>query len=191
MTSVKTRIKDLSQELGVSNKEMLQTLRELDIPAKSLMSMIDDEQVQLIRQKLREHNKIVVREEVKPGKVVVRRRRKKGSDTSGDKSQADEAEDLQAEQEESEVSHEEETPQVEEIATEAADAAVEQEQDSEEFENARIVVPAGSEEDAPGGEQADGQEDSTSAESQPVEKAVGDEPEEQTAEKGGIRQSCE
>ncbi len=147
MTEMKTRIKDLSQELGVSNKEMLQTLRELDIPAKSLMSMIDDEQVQLIRQRLREHSKIMVREEVKPGKVVVRRRRKKDSGTSEKRSSVEEPEDLHEELEEDELIAEEETPEVESAAMDEVEPEAAEE--SGDFEKPRIVSPVASETEAP------------------------------------------
>ena len=35
MTEDKTKVKDLATELGVPTKNLLQALRELDIPAKS------------------------------------------------------------------------------------------------------------------------------------------------------------
>lgn len=36
MTEDKTKVKDLATELGVPTKNLLQALRELDIPAKAL-----------------------------------------------------------------------------------------------------------------------------------------------------------
>ena len=40
MTEDKTKVKDLATELGVPTKNLLQALRELDIPAKSTSSNI-------------------------------------------------------------------------------------------------------------------------------------------------------
>jgi translation initiation factor IF-2 len=74
--SDKIRVKDLSAELGVSNKEILQRLRELDIQAKSLMTTIEDEDVQAVREAFKNQSSTteVVEREVQPG-VIVRRRR--------------------------------------------------------------------------------------------------------------------
>jgi len=73
----KVRVRDLSAELGISNKALIQTLRELDIHAKSHMSGLTEEEADAARTRISEAAKAieVVRKEVRPG-LVVRRRRK-------------------------------------------------------------------------------------------------------------------
>ena len=73
----KIRIMDLSSELGVSNKELLQVLRELDIPVKSHVSSITDEEAAQVREKVQRKDAPVdvQQREVQPG-VILRRRRK-------------------------------------------------------------------------------------------------------------------
>lgn len=72
-------VKDLSNELGVNKKELIQALRELGVQVKSHMSAVDDEQAAEMRARFRnggeEGGSGVVRKEVQPG-VIVRRRRK-------------------------------------------------------------------------------------------------------------------
>ncbi len=77
MTTERARVKDLSAELGVSNKDLLQALRELDIQAKSHMSTLTPEEVEEVRARFKDVTATteVVRKEVQPG-VIVRRRRK-------------------------------------------------------------------------------------------------------------------
>ncbi|BBD07918.1 translation initiation factor IF-2 [Desulfovibrio ferrophilus] len=74
----KLRVKDISAELGISNKELLQACRELDIPVKSHMSTLEDEDASAIRGHVKKAptSTEVVTKEVQPG-AVVRRRRKK------------------------------------------------------------------------------------------------------------------
>ncbi len=76
--SGKVRVKDLSAELGVSNKEILQRLRELDVQAKSHMSIIEDEDVDSLRDAFKDQKTTateVVERKVQDG-VIVRHRRK-------------------------------------------------------------------------------------------------------------------
>ncbi len=76
MTDDKTKVKDLATELGVSTKDLLRVLRELDIQAKSTMSTIPTEDLP----KVRAHFAVAFsvkgeeRREVQTG-VIVRRRR--------------------------------------------------------------------------------------------------------------------
>lgn len=75
MTDDKTKVKDLATELGIPTKNLLQALRELDIPAKSTSSAISAEDLP----KVKAHLKAAPpedgdRREVQPG-VIVRRRR--------------------------------------------------------------------------------------------------------------------
>ncbi|PTN39096.1 translation initiation factor IF-2 [Desulfonatronum sp. SC1] len=88
----KIRIMELSSELGVSNKELLQVLRELDIPVKSHVSSISDEEAAQVREKMQRKDAPVdvQQREIQPG-VILRRRRKvakpdaqEASDASGD-----------------------------------------------------------------------------------------------------------
>jgi translation initiation factor IF-2 len=75
MTNAKNKVKDLSTDLGVSNKDMLHAMRELGIPAKSHMSSLTDEEATAIRSFFQSQAKPagVVRKEINPG-VIVRRR---------------------------------------------------------------------------------------------------------------------
>ncbi len=77
MSEDKIKVKDLMEELGKNSKEMLQALRELEIPAKSSLSNIDPEDVPRIRAHFEADAKTeVLRKEIQPG-VVVRRRKSK------------------------------------------------------------------------------------------------------------------
>ncbi|EPR34972.1 initiation factor 2 [Alkalidesulfovibrio alkalitolerans DSM 16529] len=74
MGSIKVR--DLAADLGVSYKEILQVLRDLDIQVKSQVSTLEDDEAKLVRQRLAQGVTVTeVIKEVQPG--VVRRRRKK------------------------------------------------------------------------------------------------------------------
>ncbi len=76
--SGKVRVKDLSAELGVSNKEILQRLRELDVQAKSHMSIIEEEDVESLHDAFKDQKTTateVVERKVQDG-VIVRHRRK-------------------------------------------------------------------------------------------------------------------
>jgi len=73
MGSIKVR--DLAADLGVSYKEILQVLRDLDIQVKSQVSTLEDDEAKLVRQRLAQGVTVTeVIKEVQPG--VVRRRRK-------------------------------------------------------------------------------------------------------------------
>lgn len=73
----KIRIMELSAELEVSNKELLQVLRELEIPVKSHVSSVTEEEAARVRERLqkKEAAPAVVQREVQPG-VILRRRKK-------------------------------------------------------------------------------------------------------------------
>ncbi|SDB44991.1 translation initiation factor IF-2 [Desulfonatronum thiosulfatophilum] len=73
----KIRIMDLSSELGIGNKELLQILRELDIPVKSHVSSITDEEAAQVREKMQRKDASVdvQQREIQPG-VILRRRKK-------------------------------------------------------------------------------------------------------------------
>ncbi|MBI4806190.1 MAG: translation initiation factor IF-2 [Desulfovibrio sp.] len=72
----KLRVRDLAKELRVSNKDIYQALRELDIRVSSDMATLEDDQVALVRSKMKTGlaKSEVVQSQSQPG-VVVRRRR--------------------------------------------------------------------------------------------------------------------
>ncbi|MEW5774384.1 MAG: translation initiation factor IF-2 N-terminal domain-containing protein, partial [Thermodesulfobacteriota bacterium] len=74
------RIRDLALELGVGNKDLIQVCRELDIPVRSHMSSLSDEEAAEVRARLSTQSKspaeVVTTKEVQPG-AVLRRRRKR------------------------------------------------------------------------------------------------------------------
>ena len=75
MSEEKMKVKDLAGELGVSTKDLLQALRELDIPAKSTVSTVPAESLERVRAHFKTPEDAgVARKEVQPG-VIVRRRR--------------------------------------------------------------------------------------------------------------------
>ncbi len=78
----KIRVKDLSAELGISNKDLMRALREMDADVKSHMSVVEDEDVTRIREQFRKSagSTEVVRTVAQTGVVV--RRRKKAPETT-------------------------------------------------------------------------------------------------------------
>ncbi len=72
----KVRVKDISKELGISNKEMMQALRELGIQAKSHMGTLSEDEANQVRSKISQSvaQTEVIDTQVKPD-VIVRRRK--------------------------------------------------------------------------------------------------------------------
>jgi translation initiation factor IF-2 len=72
----KMKVKDLAAELGVSNKDMLQRLRDAGVQVKSLMSTLEPEDVERLRGAgpVQAAGSTTVVREVQPG-VIVRRRK--------------------------------------------------------------------------------------------------------------------
>jgi translation initiation factor IF-2 len=73
----KIRIKDITRDLGIGNKEMLQILRELGIQVKSQMGTLTDEEAAQVRARVHQGEAgrtQVIDTEVQPG-VIVRRRK--------------------------------------------------------------------------------------------------------------------
>jgi translation initiation factor IF-2 len=77
----KLRVRDLAKELKVSNKDIYQALRELDIRVSSDMATLEDDQIILVRSKISHGlaKSEVVQSQAQPG-VVVRRRRAHSKD---------------------------------------------------------------------------------------------------------------
>ncbi len=74
--SDKIRVRELSQELGITNKVLIQLLREQDISVKSHMSSLDQEQADLIRKTHAQAPPEQVTQKVAKSGVIVRRRKK-------------------------------------------------------------------------------------------------------------------
>ena len=74
--TTKMRVRDVSQELGISNKELIGLLRELGIPVKSHMSGLTEEQVELVRQRHKSGAQEGVTQSRAKSGVIVRRRKK-------------------------------------------------------------------------------------------------------------------
>ncbi|GFK92713.1 Translation initiation factor IF-2 [Fundidesulfovibrio magnetotacticus] len=72
----KLRVRDLAKELRVSNKDIYQALRELDIRVSSDMATLEDDQIAQVRSRISQglSKSEVVQSQSQPG-VVVRRRR--------------------------------------------------------------------------------------------------------------------
>ncbi len=75
--ATKMRVRELSTELDISNKELLHLLRDLGIQVKSHMSTIPEEEVERVRERFSDSAKAKdVTEKVTQSGVIVRRRRK-------------------------------------------------------------------------------------------------------------------
>lgn len=74
--SEKIRVRDLSQELGISNKELIQLLRELDISVKSHMSSLEPDQAEMVRKRHTSSSSEQVTQKVARTGVIVRRRKR-------------------------------------------------------------------------------------------------------------------
>jgi translation initiation factor IF-2 len=124
------RVKDLAAELDVSNKEILQRLRELDVQVKSHMSSVEQEDVDRLRASFKAGQTPgeVVRREVQPGVIVRRRRRGRAKAQEAPEQVAEEA----AEKAESEEAATPAAPRREEAAAEKASPAGKDEKQPEE-----------------------------------------------------------
>ncbi|WP_147821900.1 translation initiation factor IF-2 [Salidesulfovibrio onnuriiensis] len=197
--TAKQRVKDLAEELGLNNKDILQHLREIGVQAKSLMSTVDEEDVATLKAALKgEGPKTeVVRREVQPG-VIVRRRKTSRKAAKAEESPVEETPAVEEAAAEAPAPKVEKAPEkpVEETAAPAAEETPEAKEkpkkdaakspakkaaEKEEFKGARIVKPAPSAQPAP---EAEKQE--TPAEEPAVEtkaEAVTEKTEEKAAEK--------
>ena len=119
--AMKLRVRDLADELDVTNKDIMQRLRDLGVQAKSHMTVVEPEDAERLREAMASEAKDqgnVVQREVQPG-VIVRRRRRPARKAKAEEAPAEEpeaaAEEAEAKPEEVPV---EEAP-VEEAAAEA------------------------------------------------------------------------
>lgn len=80
--SITMRVRELSAELGVSNKELIHILRQENIQVKSHMSGLNQEQVDLVRNKINSGPKQKqARDTLTASGVIVRRRRRERQTT--------------------------------------------------------------------------------------------------------------
>ena len=71
------RVRELSAELGISNKELIQLLRDEDIQVKSHMSGLTDEEVQMARSRMHDKSENAPsKDTLTPSGVIVRRRKR-------------------------------------------------------------------------------------------------------------------
>ncbi|MGE4423205.1 MAG: translation initiation factor IF-2 [Pseudodesulfovibrio sp.] len=134
--TAKVRVEDLAAELGLSNKEIIQQLREIGVQAKSQKTVVEDEDVDRLKAELKKggSGKKEVRRVGESG-VIIRRRRKKAKSPRG--------EEAVSEIEESIEEPEESVPEaVEPEAVEAAPAEKEAEVTAAEPEQEPAPVAA-------------------------------------------------
>ncbi len=183
--TAKLRVKDLANELGLGNKDILQRLREIGVQAKSLMSTVSEDDVNALKEAMKsgQPKSEVVRREVQPG-VIVRRRRKSKSAQKADTAPEVEEEAIVEEPAKEEAKVEAEPPQEETPAEAPAPepapkkkAAKKKTVKKQEFQAARIVKPAPSEEEpAPAVEEKAQEETVAPAKPETAVKAEQEEP---------------
>lgn len=83
--AAKIRVMDLATEIGVSKKEIQQTIQDLGVETRSGGSVETDD-AEKIRTALAGASREVVRREVQPGVIVRRRKGRKGSKSAGEES---------------------------------------------------------------------------------------------------------
>ncbi len=69
------KVKDIATELGVSTKDLLRALREMDIPAKSTVSKVSGDDLLKVKALFAAQADTSSKREVQPGGVIVRRRK--------------------------------------------------------------------------------------------------------------------
>ena len=123
--STKMRVRELSAELGLSNKDMLHMLRENNIQVKSHMSGLDDEDVEHIRQQFRSGSKEeYAQSKVTSSGVIVRKRRRgRGQRQQSAEESSESREASQEQSAQREASPEVEADQREEAPSQGAEEA--------------------------------------------------------------------
>ncbi|WP_045215051.1 translation initiation factor IF-2 [Desulfonatronovibrio magnus] len=74
--SEKIRVRELSQEMGISNKELIHLLRDLGITVKSHMSSLDEDQARQVREYYSSQPVEKVTQKVTKSGVILRRRKR-------------------------------------------------------------------------------------------------------------------
>ncbi len=75
--TTKMRVRELSAELGISNKELLHILRSQNIQVKSHMSGLSQEEIDLVRTTLKQETQSQTQDTITSSGVIVRRRHHK------------------------------------------------------------------------------------------------------------------
>jgi translation initiation factor IF-2 len=169
--SANLRVRDLAAELGLTNKDIIQSCRELGIQVKSHMSGLSEEEAVQVReaQSQAQSQGDVVRKEVQPGVIVRRRgsrRKKERTPQQSEEAQSAVQEPQESAEKVEDVAPPEPEPEVAPEATEPVSA--------KEDHSARIISTPG-QEPAPGPEA-----EAPSAEAQEEPEAVSPSPEAQT-----------
>ena len=147
MTTEKVRVKDITAELGVSNKDMLLALRELNIPAKSHMATLSAEDVVRVKERFTQNGGEggTERRETQSSGVIVRRRRREAEAAAPAPSESEAAPDVKVSPGVTEGSAPEATPETEKVLKKAPKA-----KEAAPAENvAAATVVAASEKKAP------------------------------------------
>ena len=74
----KIRVYELAKELGLDNKEILAKLRTLNIPVKTHMSVVPEDEIVRVKKSLAENKDVIApggMEEKRVAKGVIRRRK--------------------------------------------------------------------------------------------------------------------
>ena len=118
--ATKMRVRELSKELGISNKELLHLLREENIPVKSHMSGLTDEQVAHVKEKFKEvkQQQRVEKKKVASGIIIRRRPTKKREEEIKEETQEEVKETKVIEEKEQEQESVEEKEVKEEVERE-------------------------------------------------------------------------
>ncbi|MFW5992524.1 MAG: translation initiation factor IF-2 [Desulfohalobiaceae bacterium] len=112
--STAMRVRELSAELGVSNKELIHILRQENIQVKSHMSGLSQDQVELVRGKMSsEQKQEQARDTLTSSGVIVRRRKKAREDKMPAQEQPEVSPEqkIQADQQQEETPSPQEQPQ--------------------------------------------------------------------------------
>ena len=173
----KLRVRDLSDELGVSNRELMHVLRELGVQVKSHMSGLTDEEADEARKRLQasDSSTEVIRKEVQPGMIVRRRRKRVPREEVPAEEPVEEHVPAEAEE-----PAEEEAAEAEAVEAEAVEAEAEAEKPAQKIKaksepRARIIKPEEIEETP----EAEAEEEVEVAEAEETEQPVEEPAEEQ------------
>ena len=167
--TTKMRVRELSAELGLSNKDMLHMLRENNIQVKSHMSGLEEEDVEHIRKQFRSGSQEdYAQSKVTSSGVIVRRRRRKPREREVSEETRESRETSREQPAETETSTETEAPSESEPAAKA-EARPENEPGADSAEERPTTHEASSAEAE--AESAEGEQETAQASSESAETA--------------------
>ncbi|MFO8030922.1 MAG: translation initiation factor IF-2 [Desulfohalobiaceae bacterium] len=177
--STAMRVRELSAELGVSNKELIHILRQENIQVKSHMSGLNQDQVDLVRSKMSsEQKQEQAQDTLTSSGVIVRRRKKAREDKKPAQEEARDASEQESRdtqqppaQEEAPSQQEQPQPVQAEAQIEAEEPTAAQEAAPEEAEETDGSAPAEA------GQEEAGPETPAEAQQAPEAKAPAEKPE--------------